>query len=129
MLASLAGLYLLWQMRKAAMLFLLSLGVAAANRDGAAAEKRQLGELHGTLAEKDNEIERLRKALFESSQRTLTLSQARYEGGLDSNLRYLDAQRSVLANEIALVHIAAQQETAIVALFKALGGRWYGNEG
>lgn len=71
---------------------------------------------------------RHRKALFESSQRTLTLSQARYQGGLDSNLRYLDAQRSVLANEIALVHIAAQQETAIVALFKALGGRWYGDE-
>ena len=31
-LASLTGLYLLWQMRKAAMLFLLSLGVAAALR-------------------------------------------------------------------------------------------------
>jgi ribonucleoside-diphosphate reductase alpha chain len=44
---------------------------AAANRDGAASEKRQLGELHGTLAEKDNEIERLRKALFESEAENL----------------------------------------------------------
>lgn len=69
-----------------------------------------------------------RKALFESSQRTLALSQARYQGGLDSNLRYLDAQRSVFSNEIALVHIAAQQEIAVVSLFKALGGRWYADE-
>ncbi|HWE40921.1 MAG TPA: vitamin B12-dependent ribonucleotide reductase [Gemmatimonadaceae bacterium] len=44
---------------------------AAANRDGAASEKRQLGELQGTLAEKDNEIERLRKALFESEAENL----------------------------------------------------------
>jgi len=44
---------------------------AAANRDGAPSEKRQLGELQGTIAEKDNEIERLRKALFESEAENL----------------------------------------------------------
>lgn len=66
-----------------------------------------------------------RLALLESSQRTLTLSQARYQGGLDSSLKYLDAQRSVYANEIAFVNIAAQRQLAIVSLFKALGGRWY----
>jgi len=44
---------------------------AAANRDGAPSEKRQLGELQGTIAEKDNEIERLRKALFDSEAENL----------------------------------------------------------
>jgi ribonucleoside-diphosphate reductase alpha chain len=44
---------------------------AAANRDGGPSEKRQLGELQGTIAEKDNEIERLRKALFESEAENL----------------------------------------------------------
>jgi ribonucleoside-diphosphate reductase alpha chain len=44
---------------------------AAAQRDGAPSEKRQLGELQGTIAEKDNEIERLRKALFDSEAENL----------------------------------------------------------
>lgn len=41
---------------------------AAATRDAkpaTAAERREVGELHGTIAEKDAEIERLRKSLFE----------------------------------------------------------------
>ena len=44
---------------------------AAAQRDGASSDKRQLGELAGTIAEKDNEIERLRKALFDSEAENL----------------------------------------------------------
>ena len=43
---------------------------AAAERGGAS-EKRQIGELHGTIAEKDSEIERLRKALFDSEAENL----------------------------------------------------------
>ena len=41
---------------------------AAAARDAkpvTASERREMGELHGTIAEKDAEIERLRKALFD----------------------------------------------------------------
>ena len=44
---------------------------AAAQRDGVASDKRQLGELAGTIAEKENEIERLRKALFDSEAENL----------------------------------------------------------
>ncbi len=44
---------------------------AAAQRDGTASDKRQLGELAGTIAEKDNQIERLRKALFDSEAENL----------------------------------------------------------
>jgi ribonucleoside-diphosphate reductase alpha chain len=43
---------------------------AAAERGGAS-EKRQIGELHGTIAEKDSEIERLRKALFDAEAENL----------------------------------------------------------
>ena len=39
---------------------------ARAARDGSAGEKRELGELQGQLAEADAEIERLKKALYES---------------------------------------------------------------
>ncbi len=44
---------------------------AAAERDKVASDKRQIGELQGTLAEKDAEIERLRRALFESEAENL----------------------------------------------------------
>ena len=44
---------------------------AAAQRDGAASDKRQVGELAGTIAERDNQIERLRKALFDSEAENL----------------------------------------------------------
>ena len=44
---------------------------AAAQRDGTVSDKRQLGELAGTIAEKDNQIERLRKALFDSEAENL----------------------------------------------------------
>ena len=44
---------------------------AAAARDAGASEKRVIGELHGTIAEKDSEIERLRKALFDSEAENL----------------------------------------------------------
>ena len=43
---------------------------AAAERGGAS-DKRQIGELHGTIAEKDSEIERLRKALFDAEAENL----------------------------------------------------------
>lgn len=66
-----------------------------------------------------------RQALFESSRRALTLSQARYRSGVDSNLKYLDAQRSAYASELALINTTAQRQLAVVSLFKALGGQWY----
>ena len=44
---------------------------AAAERDKGASDKRQIGELHGTIAEKDSEMERLRKALFDAEAENL----------------------------------------------------------
>lgn len=65
-----------------------------------------------------------RAALAESSRETLKLSRARYEGGVDSHLRYLDAQRSNFNEELALIQIGTQQQAALVDLFRALGGGW-----
>lgn len=66
-----------------------------------------------------------RKALLDSSQRTLMLAQTRYQSGLDSSLRYLDAQRSAYAYEVAYIEAATQQQLSFVETFRALGGRWY----
>jgi ribonucleoside-diphosphate reductase alpha chain len=44
---------------------------AKAERDGTGSEKREMGELHGTIAELENEVERLRKALFDAEAENL----------------------------------------------------------
>lgn len=65
-----------------------------------------------------------RRALTQSSQEALRLSEARYRGGVDSHLRYLDAQRSAYTDQIAYIDVSAQRQQALATLFKALGGGW-----
>ncbi len=65
-----------------------------------------------------------RRALTESSQEALRLSEARYRGGVDSHLRYLDAQRSAYTDQITYIDVSAQRQAALATLFKALGGGW-----
>ena len=69
--------------------------------------------------------ERARAALAKSSEAAMRLSEARYRAGLDSHLRYLDAQRSSYANEVALIEVRTQRQVARVTLFRALGGAWW----
>lgn len=47
--------------------------------------------------------ESARRALANTTNETLRLAKARYEGGVDSHLRYLDAQRSNFINESAYI--------------------------
>ncbi|MDH1147807.1 multidrug transporter, partial [Pseudomonas mosselii] len=54
------------------------------------------------------------------------LAKARYEGGVDSHLRYLDAQRNGYVNEAAFIEASTQRQLALVDLFRALGGGWPG---
>ncbi|WP_029978410.1 efflux transporter outer membrane subunit [Pseudomonas sp. PH1b] len=68
--------------------------------------------------------EAARRALAGTSSTTLKLAKARYEGGIDSHLRYLDAQRSSFVNESALIEIGTQRQIALVDLFRSLGGGW-----
>ncbi|QBF26569.1 efflux transporter outer membrane subunit [Pseudomonas tructae] len=65
-----------------------------------------------------------RRALVDTSRATLALAKARYEGGVDSHLRYLDAQRSHFVNEAAYIQSSTQRQLALVDLFRALGGGW-----
>ncbi|CAN7454412.1 efflux transporter outer membrane subunit [Aquipseudomonas alcaligenes] len=68
--------------------------------------------------------EAARRALANTSNETLKLAKARYEGGVDSHLRYLDAQRSSFVNDSTLIETSTQRQLALVDLFRALGGGW-----
>ena len=59
-----------------------------------------------------------------SSARAAALAQQRFEAGLTDFLQVLDAQRTLLdaENQLALGHTAAA--TALVAVYKAVGGTW-----
>ncbi|WP_431484317.1 efflux transporter outer membrane subunit [Pseudomonas solani] len=70
--------------------------------------------------------EAARRALANTSNETLKLAKARYEGGVDSHLRYLDAQRSSFVNDSTLIETSTQRQLALVDLFRALGGGWSG---
>ena len=65
-----------------------------------------------------------RALLAQASQETLRLSQARWQGGVDSHLRYLDAQRNDFAHRISLIETRTQRQIALATLFKVLGGGW-----
>jgi outer membrane protein, multidrug efflux system len=61
-----------------------------------------------------------------ASGNAMLLSEARYRGGLDDHLRFLDAQRTDYSNQIALVEVHTQRQIALSTLFRALGGGWGG---
>ncbi|EFF74913.1 efflux transporter, outer membrane factor lipoprotein, NodT family [Achromobacter piechaudii ATCC 43553] len=67
-----------------------------------------------------------RRALAESSRQAMLLSEARYRGGVDSHLRYLDAQRSAFTDQLTYIDVSTQRQIALATLFKALGGGWPG---
>ena len=60
----------------------------------------------------------------ESSQRYLTLADARYKSGLDIYLDVIIAQTALLGNQRTAMNLRMQQMTASVQLIKALGGGW-----
>ena len=68
--------------------------------------------------------EAARLALVQSSQEALRLAEARYRGGVDSHLRYLEAQRSAYASQQAYIETSTQRQMALATLFRALGGGW-----
>ena len=71
-------------------------------------------------SEQRAEQERLVQALRTSAQ----LSTERYQGGLDSYLPVLDAQRNLFEGELQLARLHQQQLSSIVQLYRALGGGW-----
>jgi outer membrane protein, multidrug efflux system len=59
-----------------------------------------------------------------ASQRAASLARQRYEGGLSDFLNVLEAERDALAAEDSLSRSRTDAATALVAIYKALGGGW-----
>ena len=71
--------------------------------------------------------EAARRALADSSRAAETLAEARYRGGVDDHLRYLDAQRSSFTDQTTLIQISTERQLALADLFRTLGGGWTAN--
>lgn len=64
------------------------------------------------------------KDAVEHSSKAVAIAQTQYENGLIDLLPVLDAQRSALTSQLQLAESETGLLTALVALFKALGGGW-----
>lgn len=85
-----------------------------------------LREVSDALAEYRKTVEQrgAQEQLVASQREASRLATTRYQGGLDSFLPVLDAQRSLFANELLLVGLKQQELSAVVDLYRALGGGW-----
>ena len=75
---------------------------------------------HTKTREQRAEQERLIDTLRAATQ----LSTDRYQGGLDSYLPVLDAQRNLFQGELELARLRQRELASIVQLYRALGGGW-----
>ena len=75
---------------------------------------------HDRTREQRAEQEKLVGALNES----VRLSTLRYQGGLDSYLQVLDAERSLFQGQLALAQLRLFELQSVVQLYRALGGGW-----
>ncbi len=64
------------------------------------------------------------ESLVTATTRRYTLSQARYERGIDSSLNVLDAQRSLYSAQQGLIGTRLSQLVNLVTLYRVLGGGW-----
>jgi NodT family efflux transporter outer membrane factor (OMF) lipoprotein len=60
----------------------------------------------------------------QSAQRSLALSNTRYEGGVTSYLEVITAQNAALSDEVTAVNILGRRMASAVFLVQALGGGW-----
>jgi len=60
----------------------------------------------------------------QSAQRSLDLSNTRYEGGVTSYLEVITAQNAALSDEVTAVNILGRRMASTVLLIEALGGGW-----
>ena len=90
---------------------------AAAARDGSADSKRELGELHGSLAEANAEIERLKRALYESEAENL---QRRAKRSRPDKLRSTSIRKETPLG-VMFVHITEDDRGQPFEVFVTLG--------
>jgi len=75
---------------------------------------------HRKVREVRAQLEMLVKTLQERSR----LAYVRYEGGVDTLLNALDADRDLFTAELTLTLTSRDELVALVQLYKALGGGW-----
>jgi multidrug efflux system outer membrane protein len=63
-------------------------------------------------------------AAVRASRAALSIAEQRYTSGLTSYIDVLDAQRTLLAAEVAESRTLLAQLVAVVQLYRALGGGW-----
>jgi len=87
---------------------------------------RALREVSDALAgyRKTGEQRAQQEQLVAALRDATRLSTDRYQGGLDSYLQVLDAQRNLFRSELDLAALQRQELASIVELYRALGGGW-----
>jgi NodT family efflux transporter outer membrane factor (OMF) lipoprotein len=60
----------------------------------------------------------------QSAERSLALSNTRYEGGVTSYLEVITAQNAALSDEVTAVNILGRRMASAVLLIEAMGGGW-----
>jgi multidrug efflux system outer membrane protein len=78
-----------------------------------------LTDLHALI----EEVGRYRTAVS-ASENYLRLAQTQYKTGLADYLIVIDAERTLLANQLSLAQAVNLQQAASIRLIKALGGGW-----
>lgn len=73
---------------------------------------------------KTGEVLVQQEALVRTLQDRARLAYMRYEGGVDSLLNALDADRDLFEAQITLAQIKLNELTSVVQLYRALGGGW-----
>jgi hypothetical protein len=73
-------------------------------------------------------ISKLRSIARLTDERTLALARSRFQAGYSDFIEVLDAQRQLLAAELAATQASGDRYIATATLFKALGGGWRGAE-
>ena len=142
-----ADMLFTWQSRVAQLLPSVSIplfqgGRLRANLDATKARYRQTvsiyveqvlvayGDVEDALTDLysyGDQVARLRVAAAES-QNYLRLAQVQYRQGLIDYLLVLDAERTLLGNQLALAQAVNLQMNASIHLIKALGGGWNPSE-
>ena len=73
---------------------------------------------------KAREVRAQQELLVQALQERSRLAYLRYEGGVDSLLNALDADRDYFDAQIGLAQVKLDELTAVVQLYRALGGGW-----
>jgi len=88
--------------------------------------KTAFREVSDALVEyrKVKEIRTQQESLVTTLQDRSRLAYLRYQGGVDTQLNALDADRDLFAAELSLTQTRRNELLALVQLYKALGGGW-----